>query len=165
MGMMTSSLTESGNWSFRIQNPRSLQALVVGTGRQAHRERGLAHHEVTARFCPRIWSAQSLRFRRFGRAFAAAARVAEGRRARQAQNRPRGSHSGQEERRHFRGVVASTFTNAVLELGAMSEGYLLSIVQVGANRSQTTSDKWWEGAFNTALHTVNHEVTTGQWAR
>lgn len=156
-------------WSFRIQNPRSLQALVVGTGSLGQAGTSwawtLAHHEVTARLCPRIWSAQSLRFWRFGRAFAAAARMAKGRRARQAQNRPRGSHSGQEERRHFRGVAASTFTNTVLELGSISEGYLLSIVQVGANRSQTTSDKWWEGAFNTALHTVNHEVTTSQWAR
>lgn len=33
-----------------------------------------------------------------------------------------------------------------------------SIVQVGANRSQITSEKWWEGAFNTALHVVNIEV-------
>ena len=32
------------------------------------------------------------------------------------------------------------------------------VVQVGANRSQITSEKWWEGAFNSALNIVNHEV-------
>ena len=31
-------------------------------------------------------------------------------------------------------------------------------VQVGASRGQIVSDKWWEGAFDTALHVVNHEV-------
>ena len=33
-----------------------------------------------------------------------------------------------------------------------------NVVQVGANRSQITSEKWWEGAFNTALHVINNEV-------
>ena len=31
-------------------------------------------------------------------------------------------------------------------------------MQVGANRGQISSDKWWEGAFDTALHVINHEV-------
>lgn len=31
-------------------------------------------------------------------------------------------------------------------------------LQVGANRNQISSDKWWEGAFNTAVHIIDHEV-------
>ena len=38
------------------------------------------------------------------------------------------------------------------------------LLQVGANRSQLDSTKWWEGAFDTALTVINHEVNCCDWS-
>lgn len=35
---------------------------------------------------------------------------------------------------------------------------VLATLQIGGNKVHFSTDKWWEGAFNTALNVVSHEV-------
>ena len=56
------------------------------------------------------------------------------------------------------GLLLSTSTDNVVLL--LSSRGRLGTLQIGGNKIHFNTDKWWEGAFDTALDVINHKVSS-----
>ena len=57
------------------------------------------------------------------------------------------------------GVTAALLRTSTVQQSLLQPASTKTDLQVGGNKVHFSTDKWWEGAFGTALDVINHMVT------